>query len=69
MWWLRRLLNNRNFSLVVKASEGPRKRTFTYCPANLVHGEHLGFGEKPVNMVLNILEMANGITNRKTGEH
>ncbi|HAH21546.1 MAG TPA: hypothetical protein DCL49_11670, partial [Candidatus Omnitrophica bacterium] len=65
VWWLRRLLNNRNFSLVVKASEGPKKGHSLIIRPTLVHGEHLGFGEATyVDIALNILEMAGGITNR-----
>ena len=67
VWWLRRLLNNRDFSIVVKASEGSKKGHFIIRPT-LVHGEHLGFGEKTsVDLAVNILEMAQGITDRKKG--
>src|SRR3989338_7506630 len=64
--WLRRLLNNRNLSIVVKSAEGQKKGQSRIIRPTLVHGEHLGFGEKnSVDMALNILEMAGGITKRK----
>ena len=51
---------------MVKASEGPKKGHSLIVRPTLVHGEHLGFGEGTrADVAVNILEMANGITDKR----